>query len=70
MLGVQSLNKLGIILDRLPVFYSGLAVQTLNKLDIILDGKQSNNHRLNCIANANTSKNCHNLQSLSVNIAL
>ena len=56
----------------LPVFYSmlGLVVQTLNKLGIILDKKQNNNHQLNCTANANTSKNCHHLNSLSVNFAL
>ena len=70
MLGVQTLNKLGIILDGLPVFYSGVGVQTITKLDIMLDGKQSNNHQLNCTANANTSKSCHHLKSLSVIIAL
>jgi len=56
MLGVQTLNKL----------YSMLGVQTLNKLGIILDGKQNNNHQLNCTANAKTLKNCHHLNKVIV----
>ena len=56
MLGVQTLSKL----------YSMLGVQTFNKLGFILDGKQSNNHQLNCTVDANTLKNCHHLKKVMV----
>jgi hypothetical protein len=53
------------------VFSSILGVQTLIKLGIILQTtikkngqKADNNHRLNCTANANTSKNCHHFKKV------
>ena len=55
ILGEQTHDKLGIILD-------GLSIRDVKPHGL----KAANNHRLNCTDNANSSKNCHHLKKVIV----